>query len=893
MATKYHIVKRGELPSAICKKYGIKLDQLVKLNHLRKNSRGNYLIYVGQKLIISGKTTTSHSKPGGKKPSSKKSNCPKIVHFGLQSDTDSTVFATWDWSRSNTDKYKVVWNYHTGDGVWFIGKEEEITGKQSTYNAPNNAEKVRFKVKAISKKHKVHKKEVSYWTADYTAWKTYDFDKNPPKMPPVPTVKIEKYKLTASLTNLDDLNATEIEFQVVKDNTKTYKNGVVKIKKWAASFSCTIEAGHSYTVRARSKRNKSYSGYSDYSDGSKTIPSAPASIKSIKALSETSVQIEWEKVSNATKCEVQYTTKKMYFDSSSEVKSLTIESKNHAEVTGLESGQEYFFRVRAINEQGESGWSKIVSITIGKVPAAPTTWSSTTTAIVGEKVILYWVHNSEDGSSQTKAELELIIGETKETHTITNTTEESEKDKTSQYVLSTFTYTEGTTIKWKVRTAGITGVYGDWSTQRVIDIYAPPTLSLSITDKAGTSLTALESFPFYINGVTGPATQTPIGYHVTITSTETYSTVDEIGNVKMISAGDDVYSQFYDISEKLALEISAHSVDLENGVTYKVTVVASMNSGLTVEESAEFEVAWTDEQYAPNAEIAIDEETLCAYIHPYCDYYPMVYYKVELSTTTGTYVRTSEIITETIEGTSVDDAYTENGDVVYYGTLSSGTGVYFCEVESEVSELVDGITLSVYRREFDGSFVEIGTGILNASNTFVTDPHPSLDLARYRIVAISDSTGAVSYTDVPGVIVGETAVVIQWDEAWTEFDTTNEDEMEQPAWAGSMLKLPYNIDVSDSNESDVTLVEYIGRKRPVSYYGTQLGSTSSWKVDVVKEDKDTLYALRRLAVWMGDVYVREPSGSGYWAYIKVSFSQEHCNLVIPVTLDITRVDGGA
>lgn len=892
MATKYHVVKKGDLPSAICKKYGISLSQLVKLNNLKKNSLGNYLIYVGQKLTISGKTTTSHSTPN-KETSTKKSNCPKIVHFGLQSDTDSTVFATWDWSRSNTDKYKVVWNYHTGDGVWFIGEEKEITAKQSTYNAPTNAEKVRFKVKAISKKHKVNKKEVSYWTADYTDWKTYDFDNNPPTMPPVPTVKIEKYTLTASLTNLDDLNATEIEFQVVKDNSKTYKNGVVTIKKWAASFSCTIEAGHSYTVRARSKRNKSYSGYSDYSDGAKTIPSTPASITSIKALSETSVQIEWDNVTNATKCEVQYTTKKIYFDSSSEVKSITVESKTHAEITGLESGQEYFFRVRATNEQGESGWSEIVSITIGKAPAAPTTWASTTTAIVGEKVILYWVHNSEDGSSQTTAELELIIGDTTETHTITNTTEESEKDKTSQYSLSTFTYTEGTTIKWKVRTAGITGVYGDWSTQRVIDIYAPPTLSLSITDNAGTSLAVLESFPFYINGVTGPATQTPIGYHVTITSTETYSTVDEIGNVKMISAGDDVYSQFYDISENLALEISAHSVDLENGITYKVTVVASMNSGLTVEESAEFEVAWTDEQYTPNAEISIDEETLCAYIHPYCDYYPMVYYKVELSTTTGTYVQTSEIITETIEGTSVDEAFTENGDVVYYGTLSSGTGVYFCEVESEVSELVDGITLSVYRREFDGSFVEIGTGILNASNTFVTDPHPALDLARYRIVAISDTTGAVSYTDIPGVIVGETAVIIQWDEAWTEFDTTNEDEMEQPAWAGSMLKLPYNIDVSDSNESDVTLVEYIGRKRPVSYYGTQLGSTSSWKVDVAKEDKDTLYALRRLAVWMDDVYVREPSGSGYWAYIKVSFSQEHCNLVIPVTLDITRVDGGA
>ena len=43
---------------------------------------------------------------------------------------------------------------------------------------------------------------------------------------------------------------------------------------------------------------------------------------------------------------------------------------------------------------------------------------------------------------------------------------------------------------------------------------------------------------------------------------------------------------------------------------------------------------------------------------------------------------------------------------------------------------------------------------------------------------------------------------------------------------------------------------------------------------------------------MGDVYVREPSGSGYWANIKVSYNQKHCALTIPVTLNITRVEGG-
>ena len=123
-------------------------------------------------------------------------------------------------------------------------------------------------------------------------------------------------------------------------------------------------------------------------------------------------------------------------------------------------------------------------------------------------------------------------------------------------------------------------------------------------------------------------------------------------------------------------------------------------------------------------------------------------------------------------------------------------------------------------------------------------------------------------------------------------NTLNEDELEQPSWSGSMLKLPYNVDVSDNHKNDVALIEYIGRTHPVSYYGTQLGETATWNMEIVKDDEETLYALRRLAKWMGDVYVREPSGSGYWANVSVSFSQKHCELTIPVTLDIARVTGG-
>ena len=143
-----------------------------------------------------------------------------------------------------------------------------------------------------------------------------------------------------------------------------------------------------------------------------------------------------------------------------------------------------------------------------------------------------------------------------------------------------------------------------------------------------------------------------------------------------------------------------------------------------------------------------------------------------------------------------------------------------------------------------------------------------------------------------GYPVNGNAILIQWAEDWTTFDVSEENPVEGPSWSGSMLKLPYNIDVTDRRKPEASFVEYAGRKHPVSYYGTQTGETSSWSVSIPKEDKETIYALRRLSLWAGDVYVREPSGIGYWANVAVSFNLNHNEVVVPITLDITRVEGG-
>lgn len=812
-------------------------------------SRSNPMIHPGDVLTLPGSSGGSTGTTGSNKNTSNKA---RIEYFGLQAGTDRTVYVTWSWSKANTKSYKVYWYYTTGNNIWFNGttnnnevdKGHPEDSRQSTYSAPSNAYKVKVIVKPISETRTVNNKETSYWTAEDSTAKEYSFSNapNPPGTPSVPTVKIDKLKLTATLDDVDSYT-TQMVFEVIKDNEETSwpnrkvfnTSGKLSVSTNHVEYTCSINAGSVYKVRCRGYNKNDSSKWGPYSSNVETIPAVPTEFKTCKANSETSVYLEWGAVATAASYDIEYTTEKRYFDGSNGTTTVTGITTTQYEKTGLESGDEYFFRIRAVNSSGESGWSEIKSVIIGEKPAAPTTWSSTTTAITGETLNLYWVHNSVDGSSQTYAELELTINGTVTTETIKNTEDEDKKDKTSVYTIDTTSFTEGSQITWRVRTAGVTLQYGEWSIVRTVDVYAPPTLEINLYNSEGSAFEQLTSFPFYLETNAGPATQNPIGYYVSIIANEAYETIDNIGNVKMVSSGEEVYSKYFDFdsstgSRSIAVTFSANNVNLDNNISYTASCTVSMDSGLTASASKEFTVAWTDVEYSPNAEIGIDLDAVAAQIRPYCE----------------------------------DD---------------DGTPI-------------SGVTLAVYRREFDGGFTEIASGIENTGTSFVVDPHPSLDYARYRIVATTVETGAVSFYDVPGYPVGKPAVIIQWSEAWQGFDTTNSDEILEPTWSGSMLVLPYNIDISSTYRNDVTLVKYTGRSHPVSYYGTQRGETASWSMEIPKNDTETLYGIRRLSVWPGDVYVREPSGSGYWANINVTFNQDHLETTIPITFDITRVEGG-
>ena len=531
-------------------------------------------------------------------------------------------------------------------------------------------------------------------------------------------------------------------------------------------------------------------------------------------------------------------------------------------------------------------------------------------------------------------------------YTVTAATSDSNPNPTHSLIINTKNYTEGAKITWNVTTTSTAGKTSDASVDRVIEIFYRPTVRMSVSNGniyykveymentktyitteetlsplAGSPVSggftvegnrqvylatvddedilycvaengSLTSLPISVNVEVeaNEAVQMPIEYHIVVSSNEKYDTVDNFGNQITISEGESIFSKHYiaPSTSQLSIEISAKDITLENGRSYTVKCIVAMSSGINAEAFSEVHISWSAVDYELNAQIGVNTDNCSASVRPYCERVNRTYRRV-INTGSIYYLDTEQY--DYIYGSITQPTvFTTTGESVYFGTLATGEETYYAIVDEHIP--VTDVLLSVYRREYDGSYTPIIEDLDGSKESFVTDPHPALDYARYRIVAKDLNTSKVTYSDTVNYYIGEKAIIIQWDEPYSSFEVS-EDGLGIEDRSRSFLRLPYNIDVTNSKDPDVTLVKYVGRKHPVSYYGTHLGEKASWSTTVPKSDLETLYALQRLQSYTGDVYVREPHGTGYWANVKVAFARAHLETTVPVSLDIVRVEGGA
>lgn len=892
-----YTVKKGDRLYNICRTYGLDVNTVAKLNNISNPN----LIYVGQVLNL--KTAKEQDAPND--------TSVTITHFGLLSHSDEglyrEVFVMWKWDNPDTESFSVVWTQRV-NGNWLNGSKSTVPVediKESSYTPSyNEADAVQVTIQPIAKKNE---DDEPLFKRDPSKPKTYYYEATPPKTPNKPSVEIEDKTLTATVENVTDPNTVGLLFKLYKDGqeieTLDFDMTIAGISPSNNKVTWTyteVEYNSLYNVRCCGYKfdgdpaNKKYiyGNWSEPSDDEASPAKAPV-LLSVTVKDKESIVVTWKQAKGGKQYTIQTVAKKPDYDVPMEnyfdIIGVDIKEDNfnikevegvdpddatvavNTNITGLTTDQEYYIRIGTtssgigslLSSNSTKKWSNILSFKLGTKPHPPTVWSSYKTVASCEPLKLYWMHNSQDSSVQTTAKLQLMIGSYKYDETghkifdednatiqngvypldknfVPGVIKGAYKNKPDEIADQVYYWdidtshellVNGAAIKWCMETAGVleengSPVYSDLSSWNIVDVYDKPELATleirKADDTAIQSGDSITSFPIKAYAqVTESLNQRPTGYYFTIESMDEYETYNNVGKTIRVRPGDIIYSAYADISDYSCTQrISANDVTLMNTKRYKLTCKVSMSSGLNVEKSTEFSVAWNETNYYPFARVTVDKDNLTANIYPY--------------------VR---------------------------------------DREADVS-------FSIYRREYDGTFTEVASNVANYG--VCIDKYPALDKARYRTICRNNATGCITYTDNMAVTIGEKSLVIQWAEPQTQFEVEEDQPMVNKGT--TTLKLPYNLATSYSNSKDVATVEYIGRTHPVSYYGTHLGEKTSYSVDVDKADAETMYAIRRLKIWMGDVYIREPSGAGYWASVSVSYNDRYNSLVIPVNISATRVE---
>lgn len=839
------------------------------------------------------------------------------------SGTDRQYLVEWDFSDANkkkkwgsehlpsssskikktipaTDHFKVRWEYkvkRAGSSTyeWLIGSDENVDSGslfKSTYTPPDYATSIRVKVKPVSKTYTYKSdnktKTAHYYTGEYTAWKTkavnnLSNDPVQPKHVGEPEVKMTTnggIRISLKVTDiLPEDNTDSVIFTLIAGDTKFVEKDIDKSITYQTA-TCEfedVEPGHTYKIGVKAK-NKSTGEVSDvvYTSDIKVMPPS-VYIEEISVRSENQIFIKLSGTNGfAESYQVRGSYKENAFNLNDEsaITTWTFENGKRYGVITIDAehlGYKWHFQGRAVNSAGPSKWSdsewtKILS----KRPAAPTTWSSCISAEVDKTITLYWTHNPEDGSAQEMAKVTLVnedgnptahfryrvkgsSGWTTTTLAAGNTRDilvNNTKDDYEEWKKETlYVEIQGSSsfsIQWYVKTKGLNENLSPISIKRDIKVYDKPVVSVGVVG-------SLSSYPINFKITSTDNLQIPLSYTFEIIAAESYESTASIPVPRVVNRGDVVYREYSDVVDKktrvtILPELKAGDAALENNITYWATATFSYDSGLVVSQTVSFIPIFEDVDI-PEPElmgVAYDLEDYSYSFKPCC-----------------------------LE-------WDDDGNYMY----------------------VSNVIMSVYRLLSDGSYILVKDNLTNKPReTNVKDPHPAINYQTYRVVATSIITGLSSYSDVTVDMFPRHCMIIQWSDSDYSYDIYDDESgFEHNDSDPYILKLPFNIKVSETGSSDAALVEYIGRKHPVSYYGTQQGLTRTFYTEIPKEDaesyrysydrNDTISKLRRLISFPGDVYIREPSGLGSWAKVDIHMSTDYDSLIIPVNITVTPVEGG-
>lgn len=606
-----------------------------------------------------------------------------------------------------------------------------------------------------------------------------------------------------------------------------------------------IAAGSSYRYRLRAVlADKTTTGAVTQVESDKSFDARPLAVKSLSASCSAAgaMRIDWENQGRTgDEYHIEWSANGNAWADNvmQDITSATLEQPTATvyTVTGLDSGQRWHARVRRANDAGESPWSGIVSVTLGTVPQAPTVAPVPSAVAADGALTLSWTHNSEDASAQSAYEVRARADGGTWSTVASGTTATTATLRPSDLGVA-----DGGTLQVQVRTKGVLATWGAWSAAVSVQVWAQPAVGLALLSGGAEVGGEATSFPMQVRVELSSHAEgnAAVSWWAEIEAAEDYVGVARDGSQALVKSGDRLWHA--DAAAGEGAEVPA-SGDACNRACYLVTVTAAdvrlmrnvsyvVRAGVATMAGmrAESQLAF---EWSPSAEVPEPDATL--------EY-------------------DAGSMTMLVTPTCTDDG----------------------------GSPVGGATLDVWRVELEGTAVLVAEGL--RSGEACVDPHPDFGDCVYRVVAVDATTGEQASADI-ATYVDEASVVIQWDEQWDSVAGAEEVAPGVMAYAGSRVRLPYDMQLSEERESDMVEVEYQNRRWPVLYSGT-IRRHESTTTGTLYEGDDPGIIARVLAMldFGAACYVREPARSGYWASVRGTVNQDQAGLAT-VSLRVRRVEG--
>lgn len=846
------------------------------------------------------------------KKAKKKAEADKTVKWlriDAVSGSNTDVRIRWECTLSHIESFTVHWEYwndsqNASKKSWTFGGD--VTGVkqradgwwQYVLTCPSNTDvtRIRVKVKPVSTRRDVsydywdysykatgkgkHKKyvltktkktktakNVAWWDGQYCSFATAA---NPyfvseaaedereavakPATLAAPTVKYESgsaQPVHISWTAPTEEAATQVVVRRYLNVTGKDPAAMAELATVTSSVTdyYDVIGDGNFAVYTVTPYNPGGSVYGDESEASETVEQIPLADIGLSVAMEsgTSAMVSWTPQGHVGDSHIVYHSESR--DAVLDPDKYALSGKEGTDpegllIDGLDSGKTYWFSVRRKNGSGESGFAtdgggeECVSCVVGTTPAAPTFATQGGAFVLGGPLEVSWTHNCEDGCAQQKAEVHVYYGDKAAGASLWDgkpmMAEYAVEGPAQVFQVPTDGWADGKHVSVEVRTCGIAGTWSEWAGGLEFGVYAEPspTVVPMQGDAAVTDSSPLSALPLklVLNG--GSASMDVVEWAVGIEPESSLEYTADDGEEDTLSAGEVMYQAYLDGTDP---GFGAKSSTLEVSAADGVFI-----SGV-----------------------------------------------VYLVRATAIYAT----------GVSVDGV-TARFAVSYAGDLPAPTATVVadglsCTIVPECRDaegaLVDGVTLAVYRIAYDGESVRIASGMANSGSSACTDWFADMGGSTYRIVAEKASTDEHTASTVEAETPADYIAI-----DWGERISIEDDDGNVVGSEANRIILRKNVKTSEKYSPDSSLQEYIGRMHPVKYAGTQVGQSASWSASIKRGvDDQMLDQLRSMAVWNGQFYVREPSGAGYWADVKVSgIDSSSEKIARDIKLEITQIEVG-